>query len=251
VQAVKTGRWLLLDNLHLAPPEVFASLETIISSGVLHLPQRGEVIAAHPDFCLIATAQTGTSEHPEEVRNELPRAVLADWWHVRLPTPQRQEKIQVLAGRFPSITSLLYPLMALSHLVHVAVRPPSTSIAALSSSAPAAECPSTSCEAPHLLASASVWDPWAAAVLEAMKSERLHPGELLLTVSKVPGMHDLVKICARLVELGGTAAALKHLHGIEPSSITRSQVATLPVDARTAMLVEAADILCGCTVGKV
>lgn len=243
MQAVKSGRWLVLDNLHLAPADVFASLETIISSGVLHLPQRGEVIAAHKDFRLITTVQTGTSEHPEDVRHVLPRAVLADWWHVRLPAAQRHEQVQVLAGRFPSITALLYPVIALSHLVHIAMRPPSASTLAGHSL--------ESQDNLELNDIDGVWSPWAAAVQQAMVCEQLHPGELLLSVSKAPGMHDLVKICARLAELGGTAAALQHVYGVDPSSSTRTQVVLLPVDARQAMLVEAADVFCGCSVGKV
>lgn len=241
MQAVKTGRWLVLDNLHLAPADVFASLETIVGSGVLHLPQRGEVIPAHPDFRLIATVQTGTSERPEEVRHVLPRAVLTDWWYVTLPAAQRHEKVQILAGRFPSMSALLYPLVALSHLVHVAMSPLSASPA-----------PATGSQEPLELHTADdVWGLWAAAVQQAMMAEHLQPGELLLQVSKAPGMHDLVKICGRLTELSGTAAALQHIHGVDPSSMTRSHVVSLPVDARTAMLVEAADVFCGCSVGKV
>lgn len=233
----------MLDNLHLAPADVFASLETIISSGVLHLPQRGEVVHAHPHFRLLATVQTGTSEHPDNVRHVLPRAVLADWWHVMLPGAQRHEKVRVLAGRFPSITALLYPIIALSHLVYVAMRPPSASTES--------ERASVGCVGVDMHDRDCVWDPWAAAVRQAMAVECLHPGELLLSVSKAPGMHDLVKICARLAELGGTAAALQHVRGVDPSSITRSQVASLPVDARTALLVEASDVFCGCSVGRV
>lgn len=235
MQAVRTGRWLVLDNLHLAPADVLTTLETVISSRVLHVPQRGEVIPAHPDFRLIATVQTGTSAKSEEVRHVLPRAVLSDWWHVRLPAVQRHEQVQVLAGRFPSINALLYPLIALAHLVYVAIRPPSTSTN----------------EPLEPQAQDTLWDPWTAAVHNAMRRQSLRPGELLLSVSRAPGMHDLVKVCARLVGLGGTAAALQHVYGVRPSSTTRTQLVSLPVDARTAMLVEAADVFCGCTVGMV
>ena len=148
-----------------------------------------------------------------------------------------------MAGRFPSITALLYPIIALSHLVYVAMRPPSASTAAERESEGRAG--SGSCETD------SVWGPWAVAVQQAMESEELHPGELLLSVSKAPGMHDLVKICARIAELSGTAAALQHVRSVDPASTTRSQVVSLPVDARIALLLEASDVFCGCSVGRV
>ena len=57
-QAVAQGKWLLIEDLNLAPPEVLAALVPLLSSRQLHLPQRAQVIRAAPGFQLLASITT-------------------------------------------------------------------------------------------------------------------------------------------------------------------------------------------------
>lgn len=58
MQAVAQGKWLLIEDLNLAPPEVLAALVPLLGSSQLHLPQRAQVIKAAPGFQLLASITT-------------------------------------------------------------------------------------------------------------------------------------------------------------------------------------------------
>lgn len=55
MQAVSDGRWLLIEDINLAPPDVLASLVGLLERRQLYLPQRAQSITAHPGFQLIAS----------------------------------------------------------------------------------------------------------------------------------------------------------------------------------------------------
>ena len=55
MQAVSDGRWLLIEDINLAPPDVLASLVGLLERRQLYLPQRAQSMAAHPGFQLIAS----------------------------------------------------------------------------------------------------------------------------------------------------------------------------------------------------
>ena len=58
VQAVVQGKWLVIEDLNLAPPEVLAALAPLLANRQLHLPQRAQVIKAAPSFQLLASITT-------------------------------------------------------------------------------------------------------------------------------------------------------------------------------------------------
>lgn len=68
VQAVAQGKWLVIEDLNLAPPEVLAALVPLLGSRQLHLPQRAQVINAAPGFQLLASITTAPGEHPPSVQ---------------------------------------------------------------------------------------------------------------------------------------------------------------------------------------
>lgn len=54
-QAVAQGRWLVFEDLDLAPAEVLAALAPLAERRELHIPARGQTLTAHPNFQLFAT----------------------------------------------------------------------------------------------------------------------------------------------------------------------------------------------------
>lgn len=68
VQAVAQGKWLVIEDLNLAPPEVLAALVPLLGSRQLHLPQRAQVINAAPGFQLLASITTAPGEHPSSAQ---------------------------------------------------------------------------------------------------------------------------------------------------------------------------------------
>ena len=58
MQAVAQGKWLVIEDLNLAPPEVLATLAPLLANRHLHLPQRAQLINAAPGFQLLASITT-------------------------------------------------------------------------------------------------------------------------------------------------------------------------------------------------
>lgn len=63
-QAVAHGKWLVIEDLNLAPPEVLAALVPLLGSRQLHLPQRAQVVNAAPGFQLLASITTAPGDPP-------------------------------------------------------------------------------------------------------------------------------------------------------------------------------------------
>ena len=54
-QAVAEGRWVLVEDINMAPGDVLAALVPLLESRVLHVSSRGMVVRAAPGFQIIAT----------------------------------------------------------------------------------------------------------------------------------------------------------------------------------------------------
>lgn len=64
-QAVLQGRWLAIEDVNLAPPDVLASLIPLLDVGELHLSHHAQVIRAAPGFQLLATVTCSPgASHP-------------------------------------------------------------------------------------------------------------------------------------------------------------------------------------------
>jgi hypothetical protein len=61
-QAVRDGRWLLVEDLNLAPPEIVAALAPLLEQGELRLAQRAETLRAAPGFQLLASVTAAPRE---------------------------------------------------------------------------------------------------------------------------------------------------------------------------------------------
>lgn len=58
-QAVAAGRWVLIEDINLAPAEVLAALVPLLERRRLHIAARAEVVEAAPGFQLLATVTCG------------------------------------------------------------------------------------------------------------------------------------------------------------------------------------------------
>lgn len=125
MQAVAGGKWVLIEDANLAPPEVLASLVPLLERRVLSIPARGESIAAAPGFQLIATVTsaprgggtaTGAYGSSAPVRNLL--GGLLHYVHVSPPPPS--EQMAILAARHPSVAPLVPHVMHTLGLVRAA-----------------------------------------------------------------------------------------------------------------------------------
>lgn len=61
LQAVCEGRWLVIENIDLAPPDVLASLRPLLEGRPLHLPNRAAAIDPASGFQLIGTVTQSSS----------------------------------------------------------------------------------------------------------------------------------------------------------------------------------------------
>lgn len=77
-QAVAQGRWVVVEDANLAPPEVLAALVPLLERCVLEVAARAESVAAAPGFQLIATVTSA----PGGLR--VPLACWACWAGSRL-----------------------------------------------------------------------------------------------------------------------------------------------------------------------
>lgn len=61
-QAVAHGRWMLIEDINLAPDEVLAALIPLLERRVLSIAARAETVQAAPGFQLFATVTSAPGE---------------------------------------------------------------------------------------------------------------------------------------------------------------------------------------------
>lgn len=100
--AVKSGKWVLVEDIDKAPTEVLSILLTLLEKRELSIPSRGEILRAHVDFKLIATVRTqGDSQTvPDMIGLRL-------WDLVEVTKPTAMELRLILALRFPLLRNLI------------------------------------------------------------------------------------------------------------------------------------------------
>lgn len=99
VQAVKQGKWLLFDEINLAPPEVLGRLAMLLAGGELTVPGSGERL----DEALIRGTRMFATMNPASVgggRGRLPRTVKSMFTTVHLVEYVPQELHMIMRGLF-------------------------------------------------------------------------------------------------------------------------------------------------------
>lgn len=111
-QAVREGRWVLIEDIDRAPIEVLSVILPLIERGDLLIPNRGERVHAARGFKLIATMRTtlnaqstGSLPRPGMLGNRL-------WTQVPIQLPDNHEIGVIINQSFPLLHAYLPTIMA-------------------------------------------------------------------------------------------------------------------------------------------
>lgn len=138
MQAVTSGRWVVVEDIDRAPFEVLSALAPLFQDRRLVLPGRHEPVGAHPDFQLFATRSTTPSPHAHERAAEAAAAAAAAGGDTSDGFDGEGDYHTVLlaSGSTGSVTG---PLGAfLHHWLRVPIQPLSTALHLLPSATSAA-----------------------------------------------------------------------------------------------------------------
>ncbi|KAG0370064.1 AAA ATPase midasin [Gamsiella multidivaricata] len=116
--AVRDGKWLLIEDIDLAPMEVLSVLLPLLESRTLFIPSRGEKIPAHEGFQLFATK----SMIPTRSGRMMARNVSGTdgsiganlWTHVQVNSLSHQELSQIIHERFHELGDQVLPNLIMS-----------------------------------------------------------------------------------------------------------------------------------------
>lgn len=182
-RAVAEGRWVVIEGVDSAPPDILAALLPLLESRVLHIPSRGQVLTAAAGFQVLGTITTpqGSSGSSAVAAvgagSSTAQDVLGSLWaKVRLAAPTESEQLQILQGLYPDLTPLLPLAQATVNLLQLAGR---QAAAAGGSSG-----------------GVSLQQQAAAAALAAAG---VRVGELALVLGRHTSTRDLIKWCGRMV----------------------------------------------------
>ncbi|EGC33347.1 hypothetical protein DICPUDRAFT_154614 [Dictyostelium purpureum] len=102
-QAVSEGRWILIEDIDLAPVEVLSVLIPLLENRTLFIPGRGEVIEASNGFQLFATQTLFGTHSRDQNANILSHL----WTRVVIEALSPSEMKQVLSTLFPQLVALV------------------------------------------------------------------------------------------------------------------------------------------------
>ncbi|KAG0022720.1 AAA ATPase midasin [Entomortierella chlamydospora] len=116
--AVRDGKWLLIEDIDLAPMEVLSVLLPLLESRTLFIPSRGEKIPAHEGFQLFATK----SMIPTRSGRMMARNVSGTdgsiganlWTRVQVNSLTHQELSQIIHERFQDLGDRILPNLIMS-----------------------------------------------------------------------------------------------------------------------------------------
>ncbi|EFJ44763.1 hypothetical protein VOLCADRAFT_121252, partial [Volvox carteri f. nagariensis] len=115
-QAVSEGRWVLVEDINMAPGDVLAALVPLLESRVLHVPSRGLVVPASPGFQIIATVTSAPAAsgggagggHGAYGMSNMVKELLGGLWRtVRVDAPTDAEQMAMLGTAYPQLLPVL------------------------------------------------------------------------------------------------------------------------------------------------
>ena len=112
-QAVKHGRWVVIEDVDQAPFEVLAALVPLLEERRLYVPGRGESVVAADGFQLFGTVTTGAGRAGGGVAAASRADPLAGLWaRVAVEPPSGDEPAAVLIGVHPRLAPLSRRMLA-------------------------------------------------------------------------------------------------------------------------------------------
>ena len=105
--AVRTGQWLLLEDIDAAPVDVLSTVGAVAASGRLNLPSQGGEICAAPGFRVAATLSTPQEPSQSTFLTKMQESARAVWTVVLMPEPTTEEIVTLVGVKFPDIQPLL------------------------------------------------------------------------------------------------------------------------------------------------
>lgn len=110
-QAVREGRWVLIEDLDRAPTEVLSVLLPLIEHGELLIPNRGERVHAARGFKLIATMRTAHNAQGIETLPRLNMLGIRLWRLAPIQLPGKDEINLIIGQSFPLLHAYLPTIM--------------------------------------------------------------------------------------------------------------------------------------------
>ncbi|OZJ03007.1 hypothetical protein BZG36_04676 [Bifiguratus adelaidae] len=109
--AVTQGKWVLIEDIDLAPMEVVSILLPLLERRTLFIASRGEEIKAHEGFHLFATrslinSPTGRSLQARSGGGAIAAMGASLWTTLQVPTLETSELTSVIRQRFPLLSNL-------------------------------------------------------------------------------------------------------------------------------------------------
>ncbi|KAI0223469.1 AAA ATPase midasin [Massospora cicadina] len=131
-RAVKFGRWVLIEDIDLAPQEVIAVIIPLLESRTLFIPGRGEKIVAADGFQLFATRRTLAPSRAGAAGPDRQLAGGSFWTKVTVNPLSSDELRQVVSQRFPGLAALAPPILKVfSTMQQAYLRPETLKISAI------------------------------------------------------------------------------------------------------------------------
>ncbi len=215
-QAVKQGRWVIIEDVDQAPFEVLAALVPLLEERRLYVPGRGESVHAHDAFQLFGTVTTGAGRAGGSAAASSRSDPLAGLWaRVAVEPPAGDEPAAVLVGIHPALAPLAPRMLATLNAVQSACGQGGAA------AAPGGDAGGAVGAAPSL-------EPETSGVSGA--GGRAHAGRPFT-------LRDLLRWARRLERLRASELSLLR-EGVSTSD-------ALPPKLRAAAYEEAADVLCG------
>jgi midasin len=110
--AVTEGRWILFEDIDMAPVDVIAVLLPLLETGWLHIPSRGERHRAKEGFHIFATRKLNKSSRSG-------KAIVGEnlWIKLLVPEIDHNDISTILSTRFPSIQAYLDQMLSVYELL--------------------------------------------------------------------------------------------------------------------------------------
>ena len=99
--AVREGRWVLIEDLDRAPPDVISAFLPLLDRGELIVPNLGGPIRALQGFKLIATIRSSLNSRGEEMVAGSTMLGVRHWTRVQLQMLSERDLSEIILARFP------------------------------------------------------------------------------------------------------------------------------------------------------